>query len=599
MLIQKLLSAGLFLSVISAHAASSSVDKVDYKAFKKSIKSGSQKSIYEQMFDGKKTDVEYWADTGLTVQNYFDDVTDYCYETIKAFRGCYAGLTTVASVSQPGAYTQLGTDAEKALGNPLLGDEVATLVGNLKVYKYISVEKLGIVETKILRKKVRDIRELTMQQLFSAPAASRIDFKALIGSIVPKIFARRSDTNLESYVASLLYNAYLGATDDPHSRLSPTRQEEDMMSGADSVELGVNIELRLKAGKWLVKSVAAGSMAAQYGIKRGDEILQIGDESTAGVEDESWLKERLNTDKAGTVKVQIRRAGTVYNGAVPREGIPVKTVDYKVINHLGVPYGLITFHDFLDKTAAGKFAEAIASFEQQQVKGIIVDLRNNLGGLLGSALEIGGYFVGKKVIVSTLDLKTNEMVATKSKAKQLTKLPMAVLINNMSASASEILAGALQDYNRAWIVGDRSFGKGSVQGMSDLYPFKSYTRDLGKTYDADNLNIRYRKTIARFYQPSGRTNQIEGILPSFHVDAYPDASELEKTGYREEDAYTNALPALNAPWVETRASDVARINKCRTAGAADSAYAAADASDSQEAPDYQLISAEEVLKCDR
>lgn len=594
LLIRAVVWAFIVFSSFQAEALAGAykVDKIDLKQIQS--ESQSDKLIFEK----KKSELEYWAATGLQVQNYFDDVTDHCYDNIRSFRGCYEGLSFVAGYSVPGGFHQLATEEEKVLGNPALGDAAGTLIGELKLYKSINDEKVGLLETKARTAKRRGIREQTMQKLFAASASARLDFKALIGSIAPKIFALRKDVNLESYVAALLYNLYLGATDDPHSRLSPTAQEEDMMSGGDETELGVNVQLRLKAGKWIVKNVAPNSTADKYGLKRGDQILQIADESTEGVEDADWLMSRLNSTKGGAVKIKISRGGQTYDGAIPREQISTKTLEAKVVAHLGVPYGWIIFRDFMDKTAPTKIAEAIAAFEEMKVKGLILDLRGNLGGLLDSAVSIGGLFVGKKEIVSVLDFKSGKKRATRSPIAAITSLPAVVLINNMSASASEILAGALQDHNRAWVVGDRSFGKGSVQGMGELYPFSSYTRDRGKMPGDATLNIRYRKTMARFYQPSGRTNQIEGILPSFHVDPYPDASELEKVAYREEDAYTNALPALNAPWAETRPDQVAQINACRSSQrAADKAYAAADASDSQEAPDYQLMNAEEILKC--
>ncbi len=166
---------------------------------------------------------------------------------------------------------------------------------------------------------------------------------------------------------------------------------------------------------------------------------------------------------------------------------------------------------------------------------------------------------------------------------------MVTLIDGGSASASEILAGAFQDHQRSWIVGDRSHGKATVQGPDTSYPLSQKHKQV----------ILY-STIARFYQPSGRTNQLVGILPDFSVDPTPNATAMEKYTRREEDNYT-ALPSVGNRWKQPRKAEIEKINQCRAARAA--AGNSADQhfqSQSEQAtvaPDYRLLVAQDILSC--
>lgn len=220
------------------------------------------------------------------------------------------------------------------------------------------------------------------------------------------------------------------------------------------------------------------------------------------------------------------------------------------------------------------------------MKGIIFDVRSNGGGLVDQATCIGGLFVGKKTILQSKDIRNGQLGAEftqyVSEEEQITQLPMTILINGGSASASEILAGALQDYQRAWVVGTTSFGKGTMQGGGQLI---------------HDPTLVLFQTIARFYQPSGRTNQMVGIQPDFQVYARPDMTDEEKIENREIDLTPTALPAIGPEWVQTRQPEIDAIqSRC-----ASDRLKALDVYNAKMkdigAADYQLLSAQEILNC--
>jgi carboxyl-terminal processing protease len=251
----------------------------------------------------------------------------------------------------------------------------------------------------------------------------------------------------------------------------------------------------------------------------------------------------------------------------------------------------------------------VQALAAQGAQALILDLRANPGGIVQEAVCMGGIFVGNQKIVemkrfsdqATREVNENapghpyfplddEHTRFTTLPFYTTDLPMVTLINGSSASASEILSGALQDYKRSWLVGDRTYGKASVQ-INDK-PF-SITDQL-PLFEEPKMTLF--STEARFYQPFGRTNQIVGIVPDFSVDPIPHATEEQKFVLREADSYTNALPAVGAPWVNPRSAEIATISQCvKATGTAEKMYDAHK--DDTIRGDFQVYSAEDILKC--
>lgn len=542
----------------------------------------------------EKTPSEYWRATGLTIQNYFDDVTAHCYDSLRAFRGCYEGLSDLAGASRAGGAI-LGTIEEQLLGHPNLGAVIENLPAGLKLFEVKKLQIKDRLELRDVRNQIRGIHARVTEKLFNSP--DRIDFESLIRVMAGRALAATGKEN-EAWYAATLYNEFLGATDDPHSRLSPTEEELEEFAGNEQRFFGVGIQTHQRdGGRLFIYRVFRGSPAERDGVRRNDEILEINGVSPVGKQD-SEISALIRGAEGTKVTFKVKRAGGVKVLTITRGAVIRKNLESWMVADTGTPIGYIRLGDFMDENASVKVRQAIASLESQGARGLILDLRGNGGGLLSQAFEISEFFVGRKPILSVMDLTLGRKQTYAGGKDAITGLPLAILIDAGSASASEITAGAIQDHNRGWIVGERSFGKGTVQGVA-RYHFKSYAGNRGYFDVTDRrAPIRYRKTMQRFYQPSGRTNQIQGILPSFAIDPFPGATEADKFQFREEDYYENALPAIERPWVETRTSQVVQINFCRDEAKADAWYKTMITSDAGlDPPDYRLYAAEDILRC--
>jgi len=263
---------------------------------------------------------------------------------------------------------------------------------------------------------------------------------------------------------------------------------------------GLGIVISKKDGALTIISPIDDTPAFKAGVKSGDIILKINDKST------------LDMTLQGAIDVMRGKVGTPVNITVVRKGkskpikihivrgiIKIQSVYAKTINN-DILYLRIT--TFMDMKVASNLKKYILS-HKKTTKGIIIDLRNNPGGLLNQAIDTIDLFVNKGIIVSQRGRdKKDDEVFHASHDKTVTNVPMVVLVNGGSASASEIVSGGLQDLKRAILVGETTFGKGSVQRIIPI---------------TDDGSEAIKLTIAKYYLPSGRTIQAKGIIPNVIV----------------------------------------------------------------------------------
>ncbi|WP_051906791.1 MULTISPECIES: S41 family peptidase [unclassified Sulfurospirillum] len=288
---------------------------------------------------------------------------------------------------------------------------------------------------------------------------------------------------------------------DAHSSYLDEKHFKDLKIQTDGEFGGLGITVGQKDGALTVIAPMEGTPADKAGVKAGDIILKINKQSTLNM----TIDEAVNImrGKPGTgIELTLVREGEnkPLSISIIRDIIKIESVYSKIIENEDILY--IRVVNF-DKNIVGDVQEAIT--KNKNVKGIVLDLRNNPGGLLNQAVGLVDIFVDEGIIVSQkgrVESENAEYKATKSGTN--TKLPLVVLVNGGSASASEIVSGALQDHKRAIIIGEKTFGKGSVQAVLPV---------------VDNEAIRL--TIARYYLPSGRTIQAEGVTPDITV--YPGA----------------------------------------------------------------------------
>ncbi len=271
---------------------------------------------------------------------------------------------------------------------------------------------------------------------------------------------------------------------------------------------GVGAIMTRKEGKLIVREPYKGYAADKAGLKAGDEIIQIGDVSLVDFQDDA--SQLLKGGKNAKIEIKYRRQGKISTTTLTLDDVEVKAVPYYA--KIDDKTGYIVLSQF-NRKASAETKEALDKLKEQGAERIILDLRGNPGGLLNEAVTICSFFVPKNEVIVTTKSKVEKHnnVYRTMKDPIYTNIPLVVLVDGKSASASEIVAGALQDLDRAVIVGSRSFGKGLVQRPIDL------------TY-----GTQVKVTISRYYTPSGRCIQ---ALDYWHRDKDGKAVRTDASKY--------------------------------------------------------------------
>lgn len=286
---------------------------------------------------------------------------------------------------------------------------------------------------------------------------------------------------------------------DAHSNFLDKKSFESLKSQTNGEFGGLGITVGMRDNALTVISPIEGTPADKAGIKAGDIILKINDKSTLSMTIDDAVGLMRGTPKTPINLTIIRKgAGEPLKFHIIRDIITVESVYARTIDD-NILYIRVTSFD--KKVATD--VKAVLKKHSAKSKGIILDLRNNPGGLLDQAVELTDLFVDEGVIVSQKGRnKSDDISYSATKKATVTHLPLVVLVNEGSASASEIVSGAMQDLKRGVIVGTKTFGKGSVQVVMPIT-------------DTEAIKL----TIARYYLPSGRTIQAVGVIPDVEVDA--------------------------------------------------------------------------------
>ena len=321
----------------------------------------------------------------------------------------------------------------------------------------------------------------------------------LFGEVLEKIKQEYVDDIDQADVMDSAINGVLQSL-DPYSAYMSPELFKSMQTESKGEFGGLGIEIGMEAGVVKVIAPIADTPAEKAGIKAGDYIVRINNEQVQG----KTLMEAVKLMRGpvgSSIELTIRRTGEKksLNFKIERQIIEVKSVESKILgNQKNIGYiKLKSFNENSDK----QFIQKIKSYEKQKLIGYIIDLRNNPGGLLNQAIAITDFFLDKGEIVSTKGRRISETRKFFARTGDGIKgKPIIVLINNGSASASEIFAGALKDHKRAIILGESSYGKGSVQSIIPL-------RNGGGI----------RLTISKYYLPSGKSISEVGVSPDIVV----------------------------------------------------------------------------------
>jgi carboxyl-terminal processing protease len=321
----------------------------------------------------------------------------------------------------------------------------------------------------------------------------------LFGEVFERVRADYVEEVSDEQLIEAAINGMLSSL-DPHSSYMNAKSFRDMQVQVRGEFGGLGIEVTMENGLVKVVSPIDDTPAARGGLKPGDYITHIDGEPVAGLSLNEAV-EKMRGPVNSEIKLTVRREGRdPFDVKLTRAVIKIQSVKY----HLEGDIGYIRITSFNEQADSGLQA-AVKSLQAQaggKLSGIVLDLRNDPGGLLDQAIAVSDEFLEQGEIVSTRGRHPEDAARYNARPGDITNgLPMVVLINGGSASASEIVAGALQDHHRAVLLGTRSFGKGSVQTIIQLPGHGAM-----------------RLTTARYYTPSGRSIQAKGIEPDIVVE---------------------------------------------------------------------------------
>ncbi len=365
---------------------------------------------------------------------------------------------------------------------------------------------------------VLSLMTTTHVKSFAEERYQELQLFAKVLNLVQQYYVEEVDTK------KLIYGGIKGMLRelDPHTNFLPPDIYKEFETETSGEFGGIGIEITVQNGILTVISPIEDTPAWKAGVKAGDKIIEIDGVSTKGY---SLVEaaQKMKGKKGAKIKLGIFRDGfeKPKDYVIERGTVKIKSVKYQ---DLGEGYAYVRVTSFIENSSSD-LEKIIKAHEKKSkdVRGMVLDLRRNPGGLLDQAVQISDLFLEQGTIVSTMgrNQKEKEIVYAK-KAGTLKLFPIIVLIDQYSASASEILAGALQDNKRAIIMGARSFGKGSVQSVVKLG-------------DGSGLKL----TVGRYYTPSGRSIQAYGIVPDIELEDFSpevlDQARVKHDSRREKD----------------------------------------------------------------
>lgn len=336
-----------------------------------------------------------------------------------------------------------------------------------------------------------------------------------LASVQATYRALKANFDGEIDTAELISGASKGLTaaaGDPYTVYMDRKEAEDFNKDlTGNIGGGIGAEIGNRNSRPTVTRTLADSPAQKSGLLAGDVIIGVNDESTQGWSVSDTVS-KIRGEIGTTVKIAVLRDGTAKEFTITRAEITSPSVDTEIKDGIGI----IAMRRF-DDTTADLARKAAREFKDNGVKGVVLDLRGNGGGLLTAAQSVAGIWLDNKVVVTE---KSGGVVKDELKSGGspiLNGVPTVVLVNSGSASASEIVAGALKDHKAATLIGEKTFGKGSVQKLMNLQ-------------DGSVLKV----TVAKWYTPNGKNINKEGIEPNEKVDLTAD------------DANNNRDPQLDA-----------------------------------------------------
>ena len=508
-----------------------------------------------------------WAHTGLDFGHLKRVALANCYDALDPLIGCFQAV---------GAALGVAGEFELTVSEPSAKEKAVKTFGPLRLVRRARDDSFTSVYRfwqALIAQRQRDVQRLEAH--LADAGAQRVDFDALADFIA----AHTPKDKVSERVARGI-NAYFAVVFDPHTQLSTRRDLAESMRGADPGYVGVGIGVFQMGTRYLITAVTPGGPAHAGGVRIHDEITRVDGQPVGGLSLQAMID--AVRGKPGTaVNLTLSRAGRPLEVTLTRRTIVREALETELLKSQTATYGYLRLQDFMASRACDDTALAIRRQRGKGATGWILDLRGNPGGSITMAACVAGLFLGPQTLVAwKIDTDTQARRDYHATSDRVTTAPLVVLVDGTSASGSELLAGALQHYQRAWIVGEPTFGKGSTQSI------RAFTLP-GAT------GLIRSETTGLFFLPSGRTSQLDGVTPDFVVPFRPGASEEERFIPREKDAYVRPMRHAQGPWTSPRPEEIASVSACvEQRGQARSRY---ESSPTQ--ADYPRLYAIDVLEC--
>ncbi len=418
-----------------------------------------------------KTAEEYWAETGLSSETLEELLQEgSCNSSERYFFACVASVQSVAQ--------KYGLDLTTE------GQLVPVSKSQSQSSTHLFSEREVLAPWKVFLSSQSQIPNIPFLKIWRELLEKHIKPKQV------------------SFAVGIGMNGFLSIFRDPHTYLLPAKMYSEVVSKANHRSLSIGVVIGRDEDQYFVKKVIANSSSFLAGLHKGDVILSVNGHR-AGPLSAQELSDFLRGDEGSALNLTVRHHGEIKSINVIRTEQRLPTVSTQVLDGIK-PVGVLTINKFAIN-ACTEVKSALKSLKQQGIQGLLLDLRDNPGGQMEEATCVTSLFIGPgKKVYQIKPLSDDIQQETSYGAEeQQYQGPMAVLINSGSASAAEIVAGALQDYKRAVLVGERSFGKGSFQE--------------GEIW-SKNINIVIFETKGFYYLPSGRTPQLVGLEPDVKVN---------------------------------------------------------------------------------
>lgn len=535
--------------------------------------------------DPKKLE-DYWTEVALPFKKAERVMTSAkCYDShkFKVFLGCIRAVEAVVKETHQLLPVSLNrpldpTSIEKQFGAALL----------VKVSKESLRDAFLNMEAYSKYKQKRQEETAAWRAAFDLTSGPRIDFDGLWAWARQHVVTQKN----ESHLAAEAFNALMRETHGPYHYILPKRFIDDKFSQTDDEIGGIGAGIGGIEKNSVIAEVFEGSPAQKAGLLVNDIIVEIDGETVreAGYE---AVTLKIRGAKGTKVDIKVLRDQKTLHFSIERDNVKLPFVFMGTLQDREHEFAYVRLSTFTSKKNCSEFKEAIKRIKKSKASGMILDLRGNPGGLMDECACIAGTLIGPEETVflqKNLDpVPWTDFYVTppETDPDATTELPLVVLIDEASASASELLAGVIQDYERGLVLGTRSFGKGTTQGVFNWKHWR---------------NTSYFQTIAQFYLPSGRTTHIHGISPDIEVLHKPDASSKDQLALRAEDEEDFVHTASSEKMPSPRkikpefASYLDKIRECvKSSGKAKETFE--DKRKKLTIKDYRILMAQDALEC--